>query len=138
MKKALLLIQLFGLGLLNCFGQLSINAAVSYKTKDGSYSEPYIRKVQIETGSRLNKKVGSADYDANSDYILVWFSQNEVAIIKTNIIFCPGNSRIMNEQISKTCFDLHCRFKGYTVKGTDQDGDEWRFCFNDLFPNSCY
>src|SRR5690606_25779119 len=80
MKKILLL---FFVSILSnyCFGRLTVTVGVKYKLTDSSYSTYFFREIDLVTGVELNNATQTREYDAYSDYALIWFDQTQVAII---------------------------------------------------------
>lgn len=58
---------------------------VSYETQYG-YSDPYIMEVTFLTGQELNKATKTYDYAMFDNYALIWFKEDEVAILKIDDI----------------------------------------------------
>jgi hypothetical protein len=55
---------------------------VSYTRSDGSESRTVETEVTFVTGRELNRKTRTFDYDMFSNCALIWFDEDEVAIIK--------------------------------------------------------
>lgn len=101
MKKLTFLFFFVGISVQFCFGQLTVNIGVKYQRSDKTYSEYYFRDIDLLTGVELNTKTKTQNYDSNSDYALVWFGQNEVAIIKFKDKIQTDIDRLMGKPISK-------------------------------------
>ena len=129
MKKIVLLFLFVCLISQYCFGILTVEAGVKYRRSDYTYSDYYFRKIDLHTGVELNKATKTQNYDSNSDYVLIWFAQDQVAIIKLKEKIKNSIYRTSGEPINKSELDVSCQFFGYMKEGTDQDGTVWRICF---------
>ena len=64
---------------------------MSYETEEG-WSDERIVEVTFTSGRELNKATRSYNYTAYSNYCLIWFAQNEVAILEIDeAIFGVGS-----------------------------------------------
>lgn len=102
MKKIILTLLFLGFFFHVTYGQLSVNAGIKYKKDNDIYSEYYYREIELITGKDLNKATKTLNYDQYSDYALVWFDQNEVAIIKLKDSIQPDSDRLLGKPITKT------------------------------------
>ncbi len=138
MKQIALLLIFIGILTQFCFGQLTVNIGVKYHRSDNTYSDYYFRDIDLLTGVELNTRTKTQNYDRYSDYALVWFSQNEVAIIKLKDKIQTDVDRLMGKPISKFGLDFNCQIYGYQKEGTDQDGTVWKLCFySDVLRTLC-
>ena len=138
MKKKLLLLLFVGIITQYCFGRLTVEAGVKYKKSNNSYSEYYFREIDLYTGVELNRATKTQDYNSDSDYVLIWFAQNQVAIIKLKEKIKTNLYRTIGEPINKTEFEMNCQVFGYMKEGTDQDGTVWKICFyTGMFRSFC-
>jgi hypothetical protein len=87
-------------------------------------SDPQIMEVTFETGRELNKKTRSFDYQPFSNYALIWFDQDEVAIIEIDS-FIVGMGAEFTHETFKNAFRL-----GLDVDGTQVNSRsprKWHF-----------
>ncbi|MBD3615380.1 MAG: hypothetical protein HUJ22_02320 [Gracilimonas sp.] len=138
MKKRYCLCFLIGFLLFvnstHLLAQLTVEAGVSYQMEDDEFSDYYWREVDIVSGSILNRNSILNEYSFSSDYVIVWFSQNEAAVIElTSVRF----SSITRSEISKDIFNFTLRLKGDDHKGVDKNGTNWKICFNTLLKSFC-
>lgn len=92
-------------------------AQVRYATQDGN-SEWHKTEVTLMKGSELNTATRSYNYAAYDGYAMIWFSQDQVAVIRlSDTIF--GCSRE---------FEASCIPRFGNLKGKDQGGREWEIC----------
>jgi hypothetical protein len=134
--KKIALTIIFSLQISLIFARLTVEAHTKYQKTDKSYSTYYAREIDLYTGSELNTATKTNNYDTTADYALIWFSQDQVAIIKLDKLISPGN--ILRDPITKTIFDIHCNLYGYIMEGVDKKNVKWKLCFYPSFlPNLC-
>src|SRR5438067_1333106 len=83
-----------------CSGQLIVDAGAKYQRNDGSYSQFFFREIELRTGVELNSATSSRNYEMLSDYAVIWFAQDQVAIVKLDEAIQPNGSRLMGEPIA--------------------------------------
>jgi len=106
--------------------QHTVEAYVSYETESRGFSEYYYREIDLMSGFELNRRTNTRNYSVQSDYALIWFSNDQVAIIELKTI---RFSTITNSSISKTAFDIALQFRGLNHEGIDQREVRWKICF---------
>jgi hypothetical protein len=138
MKKHALAFFLLLIASKFCVAQLTVNVGVKYKKSDDTYSSYVFRKVNLMTGVELNRKSQTPKYDKSADYALIWFSQDEVAVIKLKEKIQTETRRILGEPIGEFALEINCKSVGYVKTGYDQSGTEWRICFHsDILRSLC-
>jgi hypothetical protein len=70
--------------LINLQASVRRTCNVSYYTEDG-WSKEYTMEVEFATGGELNRRMNTYNYSEFQVYSLVWFSQEEVAIIEIDL-----------------------------------------------------
>ena len=80
MRFTIFLIYLFFL-LNSCFARITVLCEVSYKKEIG-WSDDYVREVTFISGTELNRATTSFKYNSFSDYVLLFFSKDQVAILE--------------------------------------------------------
>jgi hypothetical protein len=92
-------------------------AQVRYATQDGD-SAWQKTEVTLMKGSELNKATRTYDYSGYDTYALIWFSQDQVAIIHIEgTIFGCGHE-----------FEVSCIPRYGNMEGNDQGGRKWEIC----------
>lgn len=121
------------------FSQLNINAHVAtFSTSSLSYSDYYYRQVTIVTGVILKLRTNNQNFDGTADYVIISFSQDEVAIIKLREDLFDFGQRLNFATMSESSFKLLLAYKNKTWDGYDQDNTKWRICFgNEYEKYSC-
>ena len=115
---------------ISSFGQLLINAYVAtFSPTTLDYSDYFFRKVTIIPGLSLKVKTKDPNYDSNADYILLRFSQTEVAIIKLKDNLLDFGQRLDFDSMDESFFRIALMSKKKTWEGYDQDKSKWRICF---------
>lgn len=74
---------------------------VSYKRADRSSSEPAIVEVTFLTGSELNNRTRSYDYDQFSNYAAIWFAEDQVALLSIESFIVGVGPEFDNEDFVK-------------------------------------
>lgn len=102
-------------------------AHISYETENG-FSDYNYRDIELITGFELNRATRSRDYSTSSDYAVIWFSDNQVAIVELeNVRFSSST----NNRINSNSFSATLSIQGRNHTGTDQNGIAWKICFFD-------
>ena len=115
-----------------CYGQITAEGYVKYERSDGSYSDYYYRdELVFITGPRLNDRTNTSDYNSFSDYALVWFDQDKVAIIELSQKIQNGGARMTGDRISEFLFNFQKGLNQNHFDGEDQNGTEWVLCFQE-------
>ncbi len=123
MKKILLVITLFLFSANAIYAKYVQTCDVKYMTKDG-WSKKYTVDVTFISGSELNEATSSYKYSGFSTYAVIFWSKEQVTIIKLSTFLSCG-----------TTVDKNCITNSVTdLKGKDQDDDEWKICVG----NYCY
>lgn len=86
---------------------------VRYQRSDGSKSRPEVAEVTFITGEELNEKTTSFRYRVFSVYGLIWFDNDEVAIIELKNVL-PVSGRLTNDDF-KNMFFLGQEIRGRQV-----------------------
>jgi hypothetical protein len=73
---------------------------VSYETEDG-WSDEHTVEVTFTTGRELNKATKSFNYSGYSNYCLIWFAQDEVAILEIDAIVYGVGSEFESDDFQK-------------------------------------
>lgn len=71
------------------FSEVHRFCLISYQTEEG-WSDEYKMEVTFVTGQELNRKTNSFDFDYFGEYVLIWFSQDQVAIVKIDEFLITG------------------------------------------------
>lgn len=112
------------------FGQLKVKAHIAYfKKTDLSYSEYFFREITLVPGVSLAQKTGDNSYDALKDYVLIWFSQDQVAVIKLKEDLFNNYQRISFREVDEYALNLALSGKNKTLEGYDRENIKWRICF---------
>ncbi len=102
---------------------------VRYQRSDGSKSRPEEAEVTFITGEELNEKTTSFRYRIFSVYGLIWFDNDEVAIIELKSVL-PASSPLTNDDF-KNFFSLGQEVRGRQVN--DKYERTWYFQAKRLF-----
>jgi hypothetical protein len=133
MKKHIIFVAICTLLLFSnlvLYSQFTINAYVStFSTTSLSYSDYYYREVNVITGVILRSRTQNQNFDGNADYILVRFSQTEVAVIKLRENLFDFGQRINFNSMDESSFRMSIMYKKNTWDGYDQVNSKWRICF---------
>lgn len=111
----------------NAYSQITVEAGVSYEVEGKGFTEYYFRESDLRNGRDLNRRTNSHDFSVRSDYALVWFSDDQVAIIQLEEKF----SSSLNE-LTKVTFDMTKAFHGINHEGIDRNGTRWKICFSTM------
>lgn len=106
--------------------QHNTTAHVSYQKDSGEYSDYHYREVTVTGGSNLNEETGSYKYSSDHDYALLWFGQDEVAIVKLKD---SSFTDITTPNIDESSFEATLDVYGIEYSGLDQSGRRWKVCF---------
>ncbi len=122
-----------------CFGQHTTHAHVAYfKTSTNDYSQYYYREIVIVPGLILQSRTKDTRYDANSDYVLIWYNQDEVSVVELMKDFFDFGQRLFTDELDDMLFTTLMWGKEKTWIGYDEDKTRWRICFADQFQHySC-
>ncbi len=114
---------------------IRIEANTSYKKENDSYSDYYWREIVFVSGEYLNQETQHEQIDDSKTYVMIWFSQSEVAIIELE------QKIFQRLKISQDSFDFSCKLSNYYLKGKQINSDsprEWKFCMlGDDMKNLC-
>ena len=89
---------------------------VRFKTDNG-YSKYYTVDVTFYIGNELNKITKTYNYDSYSKYATVFWSQDQVSIIKiTSLLSCSSD-------FTKSCINDFSN-----IEGIDQNNVYWEIC----------
>jgi hypothetical protein len=95
---------------------------IKYK-KEYGWSKYYYVDVNVMTGFELNQATRTYDYNSYSTYAVVFWGQGKATVMKiTSYIAC-------GYEATPSCISYYS-----SLKGLDQDGDEWYLCLTDY----CY
>jgi hypothetical protein len=95
---------------------------VSYETED-AWSDEYTVEVTFVTGRELNKAARSFNYSAYSNYCLIWFAQNEVAILEIDaVVFGVGSEFVSGD--FRRLFRLSTEIECKQINGSSER--QWR------------
>ena len=109
-------------------------AHISYETESG-FSDYYYRDIELITGIELNRATRSRDYSSSSDYAVIWFSDDQVAIVELETV---RFSSLTNNRINSNILSSVLSIRGRNHTGTDQSGVAWKICFfSQSFSASC-
>ena len=90
MKKHFIISIIIALMALNSYADIKRLCKVQYETEEG-WSKEITIEVQYITGAELNKKTNSYQYSQYSNYCLIWFAQDQVAVLEiTTYIVSTG------------------------------------------------
>ncbi|GEM_PF-4838339 len=106
---------------------ITVEGNVKYERGDKTYSEYYFREIIFTTGVNLNASTESNDYKTDSDYALLWFSSDQVAIIELDQTLA-GSSTRRQGLISEDTFNFSCQLSKYQLSGIDQSQRTWKIC----------
>ena len=95
-------------------------ATVKYQKQYG-WSKLYTVEVNFMSGHELNIATKTISYDAISVYAIIFWSQDQVTIIKLKTFLACGF------EVTKECIDDFMM----DLQGFDQDGDKWNICLID-------
>jgi hypothetical protein len=101
---------------------VDVPGKVSVKSRAGWGDWVERKSIQFSTGFELNDRTKSFDYEAFSNYAVVWFDERQVAIIKLNELLITGM------RFEKSALSLYQRFGELT--GEDKQGRQWKFCLH--------
>jgi len=95
---------------------------VSYRTQQGM-SDWYARNVQFQSGFEIAKATGNYNFDLGKLYAVLWFSQNQVAIVEVreSVLVSPNYS----ESFFRTARNIFPKISGY-----DQNDRYWEICIS--------
>lgn len=96
---------------------------VKYKT-NYSWSEYYTVEVTFMSGNELNRATKTYDYEGYSTYGIVFWSKEQVSIIKISSYTGCGTEANQNCIANKIS----------NLEGEDQEGRDWEICSKNL----CY
>lgn len=94
--------------------------SVCYATNYG-WSKKYTVEVTFLTGSELNDATSSFKYSSYSVYAVIFWGEGKASVIKIS------NYLICGSEVDCSCIDTYG-----SLKGSDQDGDDWKICTNDI------
>lgn len=88
-----------------------------YQTQYG-WSKKYEVEVTFMTGFELNQATGSMRYKSTAVYAIIFWGQGQASVIQlSNFLLC-------GYEVDRACIVNSIG----DLKGTDQDGDEWKIC----------
>lgn len=96
---------------------------VQYMTEIG-WSTKYTVDVTFMTGFELNEATSTYNYSAYSVYAIIFWDQAQATVIKLTTMLVCGT------ETERSCIQNSLG----TLKGEDQDDDEWKICTTDF----CY
>ena len=96
--------------------EIKVPAKVRYATQDGE-SQWQPTNVTFITGSELNAATSSIKFNSFKRYAVVFFSQTQAAVIKSEQLIICGE-----------IFDSSCLPSIGNFKGGDESGREWEIC----------
>jgi hypothetical protein len=102
---------------------------VSYETEDG-WSDEHIVEVTFSSGRELNKATKSFNYSPYSNYCLIWFAQNEVAILEIDAVVFGVGSEFESDDFRKL-FRLSTEIECKQINGSSEK--QWRIKAKDYF-----
>lgn len=103
-------------------------ASCSRYKREVGYSDYYSLKAIAILGSALNKAVNELRYNSTSDYIVLWFSQDQCAVIELDML-------IRDDSYGFKTSGGNVKYKLNFLTGVDQDGTKWEISLNN---NGCY
>lgn len=103
--KSIILKSLFSFIILLVFstaGFASIKriCKVKYETEEG-WSKEYTMEVQFMSGKELNEATKTYDYETYSNYCLIWFSEEKVAILKIDYSIYLTSQKFESDEFKK-------------------------------------
>ena len=101
---------------------------VSYETQYG-YSDEYKMEVTFLTGQELNKATKTYDYDMFDNYILIWFKEDKVAILKIDDIIIRVNQKFDSDDF-KRAFQIIS--EKYATQVNSQYKRKWKIEAKDI------
>ncbi len=116
MKRILLALLALAAFATGAHAELRAPFKVRYSTDNG-WSSWVETDVTFVTGQELNTATASFKYSGFASYAVIFFSQNQAAVIKS----C-GYSMCSSD------FDTSCLPLIVNFKGTDEGGREWEIC----------
>jgi len=123
MKKIIILLILIIVSLQEIQAKCKRTAAVKTQQQYG-WSKLYTVDVTFATGNELNKSTNSYNYDGWANYAVIFWSSEQVTIIKLSWFPACGL------EINCECM----RFISMDLQGTDQEGKKWNICLS----QNCY
>lgn len=97
--------------------EVQVPAQVRYETRDGP-SDWHKTQATFLKGSELNKATRTFNYNAFSAYVVIFFAQDQAAVIELDSpVFGCGNE-----------FTANCIPRTGNPKGKDQSGRTWEIC----------
>jgi hypothetical protein len=102
---------------------------VSYETEYG-WSREVVVEVEFLTGRQLNRATRSYTYDIYANYALIWFSQDDVAILKCEEFLYGVGEDFDNEDFRKLC---QFRTSAEFVQVNSDSPRRWRVTGKDYF-----
>lgn len=94
-----------------------LHERVRYDTQQG-FSDWHDTDVTFASGTELNRATRSFDYDGFATYAVIFFSQDQAAVIRlSNPLMCGD---IANQQCVTKVFG--------NLTGTDKGGRNWEIC----------
>lgn len=100
--------------------EVRVPAKVRYETQAGS-SDWHKTQVTFLKGAELNKATRTFDYNAFSAYVVIFFDQDQAAVIELDSpVFGCGNE-----------FTANCIPRFGNPTGKDQSGRTWEICTGD-------
>jgi hypothetical protein len=97
---------------------------IAYWTQTG-WSDYYTREVEFVTGKELNASTKTLDFDIFAAYALVWFANDEVAIIKLSPLTTTIHSPFDGEGFKKLYWAGEATVLGNQVNSRPQ-GRFWK------------
>lgn len=88
-----------------------------YMTQTG-WSKKYQIEVTFMTGYELNQATSTFKYKIFSVYAVIFWAQGQASVIQLSTFLLCGT------EVDKNCIVNSIG----DLKGTDQDGDEWKIC----------
>ncbi|MEK7224262.1 MAG: hypothetical protein AAB221_01080 [Bacteroidota bacterium] len=119
--KKLVLIALFFLFFSNLYAKYRQVCTAQYMTQEG-WSKKYQIEVTFMTGYELNNATNTYKYSMYSVYAIIFWAQGQASVIKLTNFFVCGL------ETNKNCITSVIG----NLKGSDQDGDEWKICKDDF------
>jgi hypothetical protein len=95
---------------------------VKYQTEYG-WSKEYTLEVEFATGQELNYRTNSFRYSSWSNYVLIWFQNGGVAIIKLSSYLSVVGGKFEREDFLNT-FSFRSEVDGYQIN--DEDQTRWQ------------
>ncbi|MDF2451589.1 MAG: hypothetical protein K0S26_1093 [Bacteroidota bacterium] len=111
--------------------KLIFSGFYKYQRDNGSTSEYYQRDFEFTTGEILNIKTHTLDYKQDVDYALIWYNQDEVAVIELDKkIFSANTNRYGFTESDYNCVKLVFSILN-PISGKSQSGKIYTFCMTD-------